>query len=282
MSPSDLTILVNEIQKTVPTGTTVSRLLEMVKSEADIFIVNGFPAQEDQILQDGDGVVLIKRGEIPAPDELEFLMTARHTPGVHQCMKKAVVAIAGLGGLGSAAAVALVRMGVGTLILADFDVVEPSNLNRQQYFLEHIGVLKTTAMKKILSAINPYVKIISHNVMLDRENIPRLFKNANVVMECFDKAEEKVMLLEAVAETLPDTYFIGASGLAGCGDSNSIVTRKMGQKIFMVGDLAKAAQPGRGLMAPRVGIAAHHQANLAVALLLDPEKAAKEVLDISE
>jgi sulfur carrier protein ThiS adenylyltransferase len=137
MSQSGLNIRVNEIKKIVPTGTTVSRLLEMEKSGADIFIVNGFPAQENQILQDGDGVVLIKRGEIPGPDELEILMTARHTPGVHQCMKKAVVAIAGLGGLGSAAAVSLARMGVGTLILVDFDVVEPSNLNRQQYFLEH-------------------------------------------------------------------------------------------------------------------------------------------------
>lgn len=282
MNHSGLAILVNEVQKTVPTDTTINRLLEMVKSDADIFIVNGFPAPEDQILQDGDRVVLIKRGENPAPDELEFLMTARHTPGVHQCMKKGVVAIAGLGGLGSAAAVALARMGVGTLIIADFDVVEPSNLNRQQYFLKHIGMHKTAAMKKILAAINPYVKTISYNIILDRENIPRLFKDANIVMECFDKAEEKVMLLEVVTETLPDVYFIGASGLAGLGDSNSIVTRKMGQKIFMVGDLAKAAEPGRGLMAPRVGIAAHHQANLAVALLLDPEKAVREVLDLPD
>jgi sulfur carrier protein ThiS adenylyltransferase len=137
-------------------------------------------------------------------------------------------------------------------------------------------------MKKILVAINPYVKIVSHKVKLDRKNIPQLFQDAKVVIECFDLAEAKVMLLEAMAETLPDVYFIGASGLAGCGDSNSIVTRKMGKKIFMVGDLATSAKPGRGLMAPRVGIAAHHQANLAVALLLDPKKAANEALDLSD
>lgn len=279
MNQTGLTIMVNEVPRTVPEGTTVSRLLELMESKADIYIVNGFPAQPDLTLQNGDGVVLIKRGEIPTSEELEFLMTARHTPGVHQCMKKAVVAIAGLGGLGSAAAVALARMGVGSLILADFDVIEPSNLNRQQYFLDQIGMKKTAALQKILTAINPYVHIITHDIKLDRNNIPRLFQDAQVVMECFDKAEEKVMLLETVAEFLPDTYYIGASGLAGYGDSNSIVTRRISKKIFMIGDLTTAAQPGQGLMAPRVGIAAHHQANLAVALLLDPEKAAQDTLD---
>ena len=79
-------------------------------------------------------------------------MAARHTPGVHKKIKGAVVGIAGLGGLGSAIAVALARIGVGRLILADFDVVEPSNLNRQQYFIDQLGQTKAEALEANLSA----------------------------------------------------------------------------------------------------------------------------------
>ena len=216
-------------------------------------------------------VVLIRRGEIPKADELEALMVARHTPGVHERMKASVVGIAGLGGLGSAVAIALARIGIGTLILADFDLVEPSNLNRQHYLIEHIGAAKTDAIARILANINPYIQVITHKVVLDRNNIPELFQPADAIVECFDRAEAKAMIIQTVAEFMPETYVIGASGLAGYGDSNSIQTMRLGEKIFIVGDLVKAAEPGRGLMAPRVGIAAHHQANLVVTLLMEPE-----------
>ena len=216
-------------------------------------------------------MVFICRGEVPKADELEALMVSRHTPGVHARMKKSKVGIAGLGGLGSAVAIALARVGIGSLILADFDVVEPSNLNRQHYSIDHIGVAKTEAMSQILTNISPYIQVITHKVVLDQNNIPLLYKDANVIVECLDRAEAKAMFIQTVAEFLPEVFIIGASGLAGYGDSNSIQTRKLGEKIFMVGDLLKAAEPGRGLMAPRVGIAAHHQANLVVSLLMDPE-----------
>lgn len=266
-----ITILVNEQRQSVPEGLTVGELKDRIKPEADVLVVNGFPSGPENKLKDGDRVVFIRRGEVPELDEFEALMMARHTPGVHERMKTATVGIAGLGGLGSAVAIALARMGIGTLILADFDVVEPSNLNRQHYAMEHIGMAKTDAMTKVLADINPYIQVITHNVLLDRENIPRLFQEAEIIVECFDRPEAKAMIINTVAEFLPDTYIIGASGLAGYGDSNSIQTMKLGEKIFMVGDLVKAAEPGRGLMAPRVGIAAHHQANLVVSLLMDPE-----------
>ena len=79
------------------------------------------------------------------------------------------------------------------------------------------------------------------------------------------------MIMQTVAEVLPEACMIGASGVAGYGDSNSIKTMKIGERIFMVGDFTTAAEPGRGLMAPRVGIAAHHQANLVVSLLMDED-----------
>ncbi|MFH0845216.1 MAG: sulfur carrier protein ThiS adenylyltransferase ThiF [Pseudomonadota bacterium] len=266
-----MNVIVNERKHSVPADLTVGELKKQIRPEADIIIVNGCPSGSGKKLKEGDRVVFIRRGEVPRADELEALMMARHTPGVHERMKASTVGIAGLGGLGSAVAIALTRMGVGALILCDSDVVEPSNLNRQHYAIEHIGMAKTDAMAKILASINPYIRVIFHNVLLNKENIPVLFKEAKVVVECFDKPEAKAMIVSTVAEFLPETFVIGASGVAGYGDSNTIKTIKLGEKIFMVGDFVKAAEPGRGLMAPRVGIAAHHQANLVVSLLMDPE-----------
>jgi sulfur carrier protein ThiS adenylyltransferase len=130
--------------------------------------------------------------------------------------------------------------------------------------------------------VNPYVKVITHNIILTVQNIPKIFERAEIVVECFDKAEEKTMILETVSDNLPGVYVIGASGLAGFGDSNSVQTRRIGERIFVIGDLEKAAGPGQGLMAPRVGIAAHHQANLVVSLLIDPVRAISEIPDIAD
>jgi sulfur carrier protein ThiS adenylyltransferase len=273
MTGGMIIVQINEQGTSVPDGLTVGSLRDRVRPDADVLVVNGFPCGPDNTIKEGDRVVFIRRGEIPSADELESLMVARHTPGVHARMKGAAVGVAGLGGLGSNVSVALVRMGIGTLILADFDLVEPSNLNRQQYFIEHIGMTKTDAMARILASINPYTELITHKIVLDRDNISRVFQEADVIVECLDRAEAKATFIQTVLEVLPETYIIGASGLAGYGDSNSIQTLKLGDKLFMVGDLVTAAEPGRGLMAPRVGIAAHHQANLVVSLLTDSENA---------
>ena len=270
MNEPRIEITVNEQKEVVPSGTRLGGLRDEVKPAADVMVVNGFPRSPESELKEGDQVVLCRRGETPDARELELLMVARHTPRVHERMKRSVVGIAGLGGLGSNVAIALARMGVGTLILADYDVVEPTNLNRQQYGVEHIGVSKAEAMQRIIAGINPYLKIAVHRVVLDRVNIPEIFRVADVVVECFDDAGAKAMLLETVSEALPEAYVIGASGLAGYGRSNTIQTMRLGEKVFMVGDLTSAAEPGRGLMAPRVLIAAGHQANLTVQLLMDP------------
>ena len=280
MSSKKIKIRVNELIQSVPDGISLGELRDQAKPSADVLVVNGFHSEAKVNLKEGDQVVLICKGETPKADELETLMVARHTPGVHKRMKESKVGIAGLGGLGSAVSIALARMGIGTLILVDFDIVEPSNLNRQHYFIEHVGMAKTDAMAKILASVNPYIQVNTHRVIISEKNIHQLFREADVVVECFDRAEAKVMIIEAVSKFLPGTYFIGASGLAGYGDSNSIQTWKMGDKMFLVGDLVKAAEPGRGLMAPRVGIAAHHQANLVVSLLMDPEKTMTQIPNI--
>lgn len=267
----DIQIKMNEKEMSVPPHTTLFQLKNQFKPGADVFILNGFPLTSDQTLKQGDEVVFIQRGEIPLPEEFESLMMARHTPGVHQKIKKSVVGIAGLGGLGSNVAMALARIGLGTLILVDFDIVEPSNLNRQQYFLHQIGMPKVEALQEDISRINPYVKVQIYNEKLDRNNMERIFKEAEVVVEAFDRAEEKAMLINVISEKMPDKYIVAASGVAGYGENNEIRTVRFSSKIFIVGDQKTASQPGIGLMAPRVGIVAHHQANTVLRILLGEE-----------
>jgi len=238
------------------------------KPDADLVIYNGFPTTDNPTLSEGDSVILIRKGEKPSRDELESLITARHTPGVHERVKHARVGIAGLGGLGSSVAIALARVGVGTLVLADFDVVEPSNLNRQQYFVDQIGRPKAEAMEENLRRINPYVKPVSHKVMLDERNIPEIFAGVDVLVEAFDSAEAKAALINSMAKNRPGIPVVTASGVAGHGPSNTITTRPFSDNIYIVGDLSTEAATGTGLMAPRVGIAAHHQANCVLRLLL--------------
>lgn len=243
-------------------------LRDRIKPEADVVILNGAAMSSDAPLKEGDEVSLIMRGEQPSADELEALMVSRHTPGVHAKLKAATVGIAGLGGLGSAIAVALARVGVGKLIVADFDVVEPSNLNRQQYFVDQIGMLKTDALVSNLRKINPYVQVEAHAVKLTPENL-QAFGKVDVMIEAFDRADQKAMLLQAFTSRKPDVPFIGASGMAGYGVEETIGVKKMGRNIYIVGDLETGACPGCGLMAPRVGIVAHMQANLALRLIVE-------------
>jgi sulfur carrier protein ThiS adenylyltransferase len=268
---SPIKIRVNEKELSVRPGETLFDVKGRQKPDADLVIYNGFPVSADSPLADGDEICLIRKGERPSAEEFQCLMTARHTPGVHRKVSSSTVGIAGLGGLGSVAAIALARVGIGCLILVDFDVVEPSNLNRQQYSTDQIGMPKVEAMKENLSKINPYVRILGFSEKLNEDNIERILRNADVVVEAFDRAEEKAMLINTVTERMPDKYIVAASGVAGYGDNNEIRTIRFSSRLFIVGDQKTAARPGTGLMAPRVGIAAHHQANTVLRILLGEE-----------
>ncbi len=266
-----ITVRVNERDQHIPVDTRILDLKAELYPGADLIIHNGFPISEDIPLAEGDEVVFIEKGKSPDEGELECLMVARHTPGVHRKVKRSTVGIAGLGGLGSQVAIALARIGVGTLILADYDVVEPSNLNRQQYFIRQIGLPKVDAMRENLERVNPYVRVITHRAVISPQNVKAIFGEADIIVEAFDKAEEKAMLINAISESMPETYIVAASGVAGYGDNNAIRTTKFSSKIFIVGDQRSAAGPGIGLMAPRVGIAAHHQANMVLRIILGEE-----------
>ncbi len=264
-------IIINEQPTDVAAGTTLHQLQRQIKPDADLVILNGFPMVEDAALAEGDQMVFIRRGEIPSADDLEALLAARHTPGVHARLKQGTVGIAGCGGLGSAVAIALARSGVGRLILADFDRVEPSNLNRQQYFVDQIGLPKVVALHDNLLRINPYVRVTCYDERLTADNIPRIFAAAEVLVEALDAADQKAMLAQTFLSQVPGKPLVTGSGMAGYGPSNSIVTRRVAGNLYLVGDGETAARPGEGLMAPRVGIAAHHQANAVVRLLLGEE-----------
>jgi len=261
-------IKVNEQNYTAGSGETLGELRDRIKADADLLIINGFPASTESVLKNGDQVVLIRRGEIPSAAELDALLTARHTPGVHEIVRQSTVGIAGAGGLGSAIAIALARTGIGHMIIVDFDVVEPSNLNRQQYFIDQIGLPKVYALRDTLTRINPHTRVTACHLRLTAANVAEVLGHAQVLAEAFDVAEQKVMLIETFAARFPDRPIVAGSGMAGYSPANSVVTRQAASNLYLCGDGTTAAAPGTGLMAPRVGVAAHHQANAVLRLLL--------------
>ncbi len=190
------------------------------------------------------------------------------TPYTFYELKNAVVGIAGLGGLGSNVAVALTRLRIGKLILTDFDVVEESNLNRQNYFHNQIGQHKVDSSLENLSRIDPEADLEGHKVRLTPEKIMRIFKNCQVIAECFDRADQKQMLVETVLSKMKKTVVVSVSGLAGYGRSNEIRTRRISDRLILVGDTVSGMGPGVPLTAPRVGIAAYHQANAIAEVLI--------------
>lgn len=268
MAEPFIEIQVNSRPMRVPANSTVFALRHANKPDADLVIHNGFPVTQDYQLAQGDEVILIRHGEIPGPDELEALLVARHGPGVHAQLKQSHVGIAGCGGLGSTLAVALARTGVGSLTLVDFDTVEPSNLNRQQFYVDQIGQSKTAALAANLCRINPYVRLECHQLKLTSCEVPRVFGRCNVVAECFDNPSAKAELSTAMRRYLPEVPLVGVSGIAGFGPASAIRSRRIFSNHFLIGDGVSAAAPGRGLLAPRVTIAAGSQANLIVRLLL--------------
>lgn len=180
----------------------------------------------------------------------------------------ATVAICGLGGLGSNIAISLARVGVGHLILIDFDAVDVTNLHRQQYKMAQVGMPKTDALKENLLEINPFIKIDTYQVELTEENTPSLIKDADVICEAFDKPECKAMLTDIVFTNYPEKYLVSSSGMAGMASSNDIVTRKITSHFFLSGDGVSDVNLGIGLVAPRVMICAGHEAHMVIRILM--------------
>ena len=204
---------------------------------------------------------------IPTKEEWNKALTERHGEELQKRFSSATVAVCGLGGLGSAIAIALARAGIGKLILIDFDRVDITNLHRQQYKAKQIGMYKTDALRSNLEEIAPYVEIETHTVRLTEDNAADLLRNADIICEAFDRAENKAMLTEVVLTKMPDKYLVAASGMAGLSSANSIRTRRITSRFYLCGDGISDVSDGIGLVSSRVMLCAAHQAHTALRIL---------------
>ncbi len=205
-------------------------------------------------------------------EELKAALAQKHGKENQEKFEKATVAICGLGGLGSNVAIALARAGVGNLILIDFDKVEISNLNRQQYKICQLGMEKAKALQENLAEIAPFTKTQIHVERVTEENAVTLLSEADVICEAFDRPEAKAMLVNTVLEKLSDKYLVSASGMAGFSTANTIKTRRIGSKLFFCGDEESDVDSGIGLVSSRVLVCAAHEAHAVIRIITGEEK----------
>lgn len=206
---------------------------------------------------------------IPTKDEMFSALIKRNGEALQKKFSSATVAVCGLGGLGSNIAFSLARAGIGKLILIDFDRVDITNLNRQQYKAAQIGRFKTDALSENLKEIAPYIKTECHTVRINKENALSLLEKADIICEAFDNAECKAMLTDTVLENMPNKFLVAASGMAGMGSTNSIKTKRITKKFYLCGDGVSDVNDGIGLVAPRVMLCAAHQAHTVLRILAE-------------
>ena len=204
---------------------------------------------------------------IPTKEEWNQALSERHGEDVQKKFSSAAVAICGLGGLGSNIAIALARAGIGKLLLIDFDRVDITNLHRQQYKANQIGLYKAYALAENLLEIAPYTEIQAVTAKITEENFTDILHDTDIVCEAFDNAESKAMLVNGVLEQLPQCYLVAASGMAGMDTPNTIKTRKVAKRFYLCGDEVSDVADSIGLVAPRVMLCAAHQAHTVLRIL---------------
>lgn len=181
-------------------------------------------------------------------------------------LQETVIGIMGAGGLGSNCAVNLARSGICHFIIADYDRVEMSNLNRQCYFPRDVGQFKVDALQDILTEINPNVTVVTYREALTKDSIPVIYDAADILIEAFDSADAKLMFVEGTLSMVKPKIMV--SGLAGIGKSDELTIKKIGADIYVIGDetsdIADAYPYG-----PRVSIAAAKQADVVLSIVLD-------------
>ena len=204
---------------------------------------------------------------IPTKEEMHQALSERHGAELQKKISAARVAVCGLGGLGSNIAIALARAGVGHLYLIDFDRVDITNLNRQQYFVRQLGLLKTDALQETLTDIAPYCDITTNSVKITEDNFAQLLEKEDIICEAFDCSEAKAMLVNGVLERFPEKYLLSSSGMAGFGSANTIVTRHVFQHFYLCGDGMSDVNDGIGLVSSRVLACAAHEAHMVIRIL---------------
>ena len=206
---------------------------------------------------------------IPTKEEWIQALNSRHGIEFQKKISSTTVAVCGLGGLGSNIAIALVRAGIGKLILIDFDKVDITNLHRQQYKANQIGMSKTEALQDNLKEINPYIETEIHTIRLDEKNAMSMLSDADVICEAFDNPECKAMLTNLVLDKMPDKYIVATSGMAGLDSANLIKTRKVSKRFYLCGDEVSDVKDGIGLVSSRVMLCAAHQAHTVLRIIAE-------------
>ncbi len=181
-------------------------------------------------------------------------------------IQSAKIGLAGLGGLGSNCALNLVRVGFKKLTIVDFDKVETSNLDRQFYFLDQVGMDKVDALKANLIKINPDLELRVVNKKIVRANVGELFGDCSVIVECLDQPDYKSMLVETLLGL--GKFVVAASGVGGIGLSDDIKVHRIKNRLVIVGDL-KSDISEKPALSPRVNIAAAKQADLVLDFVIN-------------
>ena len=191
-------------------------------------------------------------------------------PEVTEILKSKTVFVAGAGGLGSNVCVMLARAGIGHITVVDFDCVEASNLNRQQYFIDQIGKPKVTALKENLLRINPELQITAIQEKLTMKNCGELVtEKTDLIFECFDSAAAKAMLTAFTLRERSNIPVIAVSGVAGVGPCEDITINKGPGKLYIVGDGVSEMNAETGTISSRVTQVSAIQAHVGIRLLLN-------------
>ncbi len=164
-----------------------------------------------------------------AEDKVEDTLESRRFGGVSRLygadlrarFQQARVVVAGLGGVGSWAAEALARTGVGHLILVDFDHIAESNTNRQLHALEgQYGKAKVQAMSERIRQINPDIKLTGCDTFLEPENLDVLIPQDALVLDATDSVQTKIALVIWATQNNRSLVMCGAAG--GKSDPTSV------------------------------------------------------------
>jgi len=131
-------------------------------------------------------------------------------------LNRSTVAVVGCGGLGSPVLTYLASAGIGRLVIIDFDVVSESNLNRQfLYGAEDIGKLKVVCAKERLQDLNDEIEIVGFHEKISTDNIGKFIDSADVVIDCVDNIETRILLGRACLSRNIPLVEAGVEGFYG-------------------------------------------------------------------
>jgi sulfur carrier protein ThiS adenylyltransferase len=181
-------------------------------------------------------------------------------------IQRTKIGIGGAGGLGSNVAMILVRTGFRCFEILDKDVVEASNLNRQNYALADIGKPKVQCLERSLRAINPHVQLTLHQQKWTKDKAAGLFQDCGIMVEAFDKASCKFDFVEYYRARAP--YVVSGNGMAGLDITTELSVRKAGN-VLIVGDGTTDIADGHPPLAPRVIECAAKMAGAILQLILE-------------